>query len=81
MLLAITIFLAQRQRALITIDEAIAAAEAQFVEARAVEVNLKTKYGTQVYEVYLNNGIEVRVDAHSGSIVKMSIKGDVKNEN
>lgn len=72
MLLAITILLVQRPRSLLTVAEAQAAAEAQFAQTKTVEVELRTSQATPVYEVYLNNGRKVRIDAHSGKIVKLS---------
>jgi uncharacterized membrane protein YkoI len=41
------------------------------VEARAVEVDLKIKHGAHIYDVYLNNGTKVSVDAKSGTIMKV----------
>lgn len=74
LLLIISLVLAQRDHALVTINEAKTAAESQFFAAKAVGVDLKTKRGIQVYEVELNNGIIVRVDAHSGTVMKIRVK-------
>jgi uncharacterized membrane protein YkoI len=53
----------------ITADEARAAAEAAHPGARGLEVELENENGTLVYEVQLDNGLEVMVDAASGNIL------------
>jgi len=53
----------------ITADEARAAAEAAHPGTRGLEVELENENGTLVYEVQLDNGLEVMVDAANGSIL------------
>lgn len=53
----------------ITADEALAAAEAAHPGTRGLEVELENENGTLVYEVELNNGLEVMVDAANGDIL------------
>lgn len=52
----------------ITADEARAAAEAANPGTKALEVELENENGTLVYEVELDNGLEVMVDAANGDI-------------
>jgi uncharacterized membrane protein YkoI len=53
----------------ITADEAKAAAEAAYPGAKAVAVELENENGKIAYEVELDNGLEVIVDAGSGEIL------------
>lgn len=53
----------------ITADEARAAAEAANPGTKALEVELEYGNGTLVYEVELDNGLEVIVDAANGNIL------------
>ena len=53
----------------ITADEARAAAEAAHPGTRGLEVELENENGTLVYEVQLDNGLEVMVDAANGNIL------------
>ena len=53
----------------ITADEARAAAEAANHGTKALEVELENENGTLVYEVELDNGLEVMVDAANGNIL------------
>jgi uncharacterized membrane protein YkoI len=55
--------------AALTPDEASAVAEAANPGTKAVAVELENESGTLVYEVELNNGLEVMVDAASGDIL------------
>jgi len=53
----------------ITAEEARAAAEASNPGTKAREVELENENGTPVYEVELDNGLEVIVDATTGKIL------------
>ena len=53
----------------ITADEARAAAEAANPGTKALEVELENENGTLVYEVELDNGLEVILDAANGNIL------------
>lgn len=53
----------------ITTDEAKAAAEAAYSGAKAVAVELEKENGQVIYEVELDNGLEVIVDAGNGDIL------------
>ena len=53
----------------ITAEEARAAAEASNPGSKAIEVELENETGTLVYEVELDNGLEVIVDAANGKIL------------
>lgn len=53
----------------ITSEEARAAAEAKNPGTRALEVELESENGTLVYEVEMDNGLEVIVDAANGKIL------------
>lgn len=53
----------------VTVEQARAIAEAANPGTTAVEVNFEQEDGTQRYEVELNNGLEVMVDATSGEII------------
>ena len=53
----------------ITPDEAKAAAEAANPGAKALNVDLENENGTILYEVELDNGLEVMVDAGNGNIL------------
>jgi uncharacterized membrane protein YkoI len=53
----------------ITADEARAAAEAAYAGTKAVEVELERENGLLMYEVRLDNGLEVIVDAANGDII------------
>jgi hypothetical protein len=57
------------QEATITPEEAKAAALAANPGATVVKVGLERENGTLVYEVELDNGLEVEVDASDGTIV------------
>ena len=53
----------------ITPDAAKAAALAAYPGATVLEVELEKENGTLVYEVELDNGVEVMVDASDGTVV------------
>jgi uncharacterized membrane protein YkoI len=53
----------------ITPDEAKAAAEAANPGAQALDVDLENENGAILYEVELDNGLEVQVDANNGNIL------------
>ncbi len=53
----------------ITAEDARAAAEASNPGTKAREVELENENGTPVYEVELDNGLEVIVDATTGKIL------------
>jgi uncharacterized membrane protein YkoI len=53
----------------VTSDEARAAAETGNPGTKALEVELEDENGTLVYEVELDNGLEVMVDAANGNIL------------
>lgn len=56
-------------QASITPDEAKTAAEAAYSGAKAVAVELENENGKVAYEVELDNGLEVIVDANNGEIL------------
>jgi uncharacterized membrane protein YkoI len=56
-------------QASITAEAARAAAEAENPGTKAREVELENENGTLVYEVELDNGLEVIVDAANGNIL------------
>jgi uncharacterized membrane protein YkoI len=60
----------------ITADEAKAAAEAANPETKALEVELENEKGTIVYEVELDNSLEVIMDAANGAILGTEDDGD-----
>ena len=53
----------------ITPDEAKAAAEAANPGAKALNVDLENENGTILYEVELDNGLEVMVDTANGNVL------------
>ena len=53
----------------ITVDEAKAAALEAYPGTNVVEVELEREHGTLVYEVGLDNGLEVMVDASTGAVL------------
>jgi uncharacterized membrane protein YkoI len=53
----------------ITADEAKAAALEAYPGTTAIEVELEKEHGALVYEVGLDNGMEVLVDADSGAVL------------
>jgi uncharacterized membrane protein YkoI len=53
----------------ITADEAKTAAEAANPGAKALDVDLENENGTILYEVELDNGLEVMVDAANGNVL------------
>jgi uncharacterized membrane protein YkoI len=53
----------------ITADQAKAAAEAANSGAKALEADLENENGALIYEVELDNGLEVQVDANNGNIL------------
>ena len=53
----------------ITAAEAQAAAEAAYQGTKAIEVELERENGQVMYEVELDNGLEVMVDADNGDIL------------
>ena len=53
----------------ITADEAKAAAEAAYSGAKAVAVELENENSQVIYEVELDNGLEVIVDAGNGEVL------------
>lgn len=53
----------------ITADEAKAAVLGAYPGTSAVEVELEREHGTLVYEVELDNGLEVLVDANTGTVL------------
>lgn len=56
-------------QATISADEAKAAAEKAYPEAKAVAVELEHERGQVVYEVELDNGLEVQIDAANGDFL------------
>lgn len=56
-------------RAAITAEQAQAAAEAAHTGAKATQVELDNENGVLVYSVALDNGLDVKVDAGTGSIL------------
>ena len=56
-------------QATISAADAKAAAEAAYPEAKAVAVELEHERGQVVYEVELDNGLEVQIDATNGDFL------------
>jgi len=73
---------ARAQQSQLTSDEARAAAEAVSPGAAATHVVLEHEGGKDVYEVQLDNGIEVEIDAATGEILatEQSDDGDDAND-
>lgn len=65
----------QSGTAAITEEEAKAAALEAYPRATVVEVELERENGTLVYEVELDNGLEVAVDANNGSVLSPEMEG------
>src|SRR5262249_30771881 len=63
-------------KAAITTDQAIAAAQAAHPDVAVVRTALEKERGTLLYSVKLNNGDEVKVDAHTGQVLKTEREGD-----
>jgi uncharacterized membrane protein YkoI len=60
---------ASPDQASITAEEAKAAAEAAYPGAKALEVELEKENGSVIYEVELDNGMEVIVDTANGKVL------------
>lgn len=73
---------ARAQQSQLTSDEAKAAAEAVSPGAAATHVGLEHEGGKDVYEVQLDNGMEVEIDATTGEILatEQSDDGDDAND-
>lgn len=73
---------ARAQQSQLTSDEAKAAAEAVSPGAAATHVGLEYEGGKDVYEVQLDNGMEVEIDATTGEILatEQSDDGDDAND-
>lgn len=67
---------ASAQKTQLTPDEAKAAAEAVSPGATATDVDLEREGGKDVYEVQLDNGMEVELDAASGEILETELEDD-----
>lgn len=65
-----------QDRTLITIEEAKFAAEYIFYDVAATDAKLEIERGMRVYEVELDNGLKIRLDAGNGSILNID---EVKN--
>src|SRR5262249_42502748 len=63
-------------KAAITTDQAIAAAEAAHPDAAAVRTALEKEQGKLLYSVKLNTGEEVKVDANTGQVLKTERERD-----
>jgi uncharacterized membrane protein YkoI len=61
-------------QASISAEEAMAAAEAANPGAKALEAELENENGVLVYEVELDNGLEVMVDAANGNILGTEVE-------
>ena len=73
---------ARAQQSQLTSDEAKVAAEAVSPGAAATHVGLEHEGGKDVYEVQLDNGMEVEIDATTGEILatEQSDDGDDAND-
>lgn len=60
----------------ISADKAMAAALSAFPGARVRKVALENENGCLVYEVLLSNGLEVRVDAGNGQLLRVESEDD-----
>lgn len=64
----------------ITREQAIQIAEAAYLGSRAVDVEQDYEYGLLVWEVGLNNGIDIYVDVATGQIVYQDTEDDERHE-
>ncbi len=67
---------ANAQQSQLTPDEAKAAAEAESPGATATDVSLEREGSVDVYEVQLDNGMEVEIDAATGEILEIELEDD-----
>jgi len=67
---------ASAQQTQLTPDEAKAAAEAASPGATATDIDLEREGGRDVYEVQLDNGMEVELDAATGEILETELEDD-----
>ena len=72
---------ARAQQSQLTPDEAKAAAEAVSPGATATNVDLEREGGKEVYEVQLDNGMEVEIDAATGEILETELEDDGDDAN
>lgn len=72
---------ASAQQTQLTPDEAKAAAEAVSPGAAATNVDLEREGGKDVYEVQLDNGMEVELDAATGEILETELEDDGDDAN
>jgi hypothetical protein len=72
---------ASAQQTQLTPDEAKAAAEAVSPGATATDVDLEREGGKDVYEVQLDNGMEVELDAATGEILETELEDDGDDAN
>ncbi|MFC1924571.1 PepSY domain-containing protein [Chloroflexota bacterium] len=68
--------IALRELAMITADDAVTAAESAYHGAVATQVELDNENGAVVYSVELDNGVDVKVDAGNGGILRVSQDDD-----
>lgn len=67
---------ASAQQTRLTPEEARAAAEAIGDGAKATDVDLEREGSRDVYEVQLDNGMEVEIDAATGEILETELEDD-----
>lgn len=72
---------AQAQQSQLTPDEARQAAEAVSPGATATDVSMEREGGLDVYEVQLDNGMEVEIDAATGEILETELEDDGDDAN
>ncbi len=72
---------ANAQQSQLTPDEAKAAAEAVSPGATATDVKIEREGGLDVYEVQLDNGMEVEIDAATGEILETELEDDGDDAN
>jgi len=67
---------ALQELAVITADDAVTVAEAAYQGAAAIKIELDNENGAVVYSVELDNGLDVKVDAGNGGILRLSQDDD-----
>lgn len=72
---------ASAQQGQLTADEARTAAEAASPGATATDVELEREGSKDVYEVQLDNGMEVEIDAVTGEILEIELEDDGDDTN
>lgn len=68
--------IALQELAVITADDAVAIAIAAYPGTAAIQVELDNENGAVVYSVELDNGLDIKVDAGNGGILRVSQDDD-----